>query len=117
MHIGPSEARPTSAIHAANPPAQHERLDNGQDVIDLMVAYITGLASYTGLVDCRQLVPTSIRLFCVATQAGSFPQVVLQYQSTGVTIRGTPATRGQDGVTKIPELPDETYMLIHRDDD
>ncbi|KAF5688729.1 hypothetical protein FCIRC_1739 [Fusarium circinatum] len=117
MHIGPSEA-----------------LDNDQDVIDLMVADITGLTAYTGLVDRRQLVPASIWRLSVAIPAGSFLQVspyppgsrvvelipalvVPQYQPTGVTIRGTPATRGQDGVTKIPELPDETRMLIHRDDD
>ncbi|KAF5986956.1 hypothetical protein FBULB1_2162 [Fusarium bulbicola] len=87
MHNGPSEARPTSAIHTVNLPAQHEP---------------------------RSLSGPGIS---VAIPAGSFLQVVLQYQSTGGTIRGTPATRGQDGVTKIPEFPYETRMLIRRDGD
>ncbi|KAF5555130.1 DNA (cytosine-5-)-methyltransferase [Fusarium mexicanum] len=76
----------TSPVRSAN-----WHFDNIQEVIDLMVAYITGLTAYTGLVGRGQL-------------------VVLQYQPTGVTIRGTPATRGQDSVTKIPELPDETSL-------
>ncbi|KAF5244281.1 hypothetical protein FANTH_7791 [Fusarium anthophilum] len=87
-------------------------VDNDQDVIDLMVADVTGLTACTGLVNCGQLAPASIRLLSAAIPTGSFPQVVLQYQPTGVTIRGTPAMRGQDGVAKIP---DETRMLIHRD--
>ncbi|TVY74832.1 hypothetical protein Focb16_v005432 [Fusarium oxysporum f. sp. cubense] len=92
--------------------------DNDQDVIDLTVDDIAEVTVDTGLVDRGQLALTSIRLLGVATQAGSFQQVVLRCQSTGaVTIRGTPAIQTRDGVAKLPEIPDEACMLLHRDDD